>query len=161
MLKIHYKETPQPTPNQPWLPSVHGVVMDSAKNILLHKREDHPLWALPGGKIKPGESIVACLQREVREETGLDISPEKLLGIFSSPEYLLSVKNKVFQPLLIVFLCHVKYGRPRTNTESLAFAWMNKENVETLETFPLVKEIANWTWDKKSTTFFDSSNFKK
>lgn len=32
-------------------------------------------WELPGGKIEPGESHYACLERELREEVGIDIEP--------------------------------------------------------------------------------------
>jgi len=40
-------------------------------------------WDLPGGKIESGESIEEALEREVKEETSLDIEDYSLLGIFS------------------------------------------------------------------------------
>lgn len=160
MIEIHYHKAKPEKPNQPWLPSVHGVILkDNA--ILVHRREDHPFWALPGGKINPGESIVDCLKREMKEETGLEVSPEKLLGVFSSPEYLLSLKDKIFQPFLVVFLCRVIQGELVSNAESVAFSWMDSENMDEHETFPLVKEIARWAWDGKQQSFFDGSCFGK
>lgn len=159
MIEIHHKQTSSLKPNQPWLPSVHGVVLNNAKAILVHQREDHPFWALPGGKIDPGESLVDCLKREMKEETGLEVAPEKLLGVFSSSEYLLSAGEMVFQPLLIVFLCKTIGGRLTPNSESLSFEWLNQENMETSNTFPLIKEIACWTWDNKEGAFFDETSF--
>jgi 8-oxo-dGTP pyrophosphatase MutT (NUDIX family) len=38
--------------------------------------------------MEPGEPIVACLVREVWEETGLDIEPVRLIGIYSDPAFL-------------------------------------------------------------------------
>jgi ADP-ribose pyrophosphatase YjhB (NUDIX family) len=61
------------------------IVKDGSGRILLEKRSDCGLWGLPGGKIEPGESIVAAAVREVREETGLDIRIRRLLGVYSEP----------------------------------------------------------------------------
>lgn len=160
MIKIHYQESNQKKTNQPWLPSVHGVVLNDKGAILVHQREDHPFWALPGGKIDLGESITDCLKREMKEETGLLVFPEKLLGVFSSPEYVLSLKEMVFQPLLIVFLCQSTEKEKLTlTTESVSFSWMSPVNIAEHETFPLIKEIAQWVWDDKERAFFDNACF--
>jgi 8-oxo-dGTP diphosphatase len=39
-------------------------------------------WELPGGKVKKRESLPDAVVREVKEETGMDVTPERLLGIF-------------------------------------------------------------------------------
>ncbi len=158
MIEILYKEGSSSKPNQPWLPSIHGVILDDVGRILVHQREDHPSWALPGGKLDAGESIEDCLKREMREETGLEVEPIKLLGVFSSPEYLLSAGERIFQPLLIVFLCKATGGRLTLSSESLSFKWIDKENVETIDTFPLVKEIVRFTWRDQDGTFFDETS---
>ncbi|MBP7811963.1 MAG: NUDIX domain-containing protein [Candidatus Moranbacteria bacterium] len=160
MIEIQYQESGQTKPNQPWLPSVHGVVLNNQGAILVHRREDHPFWALPGGKIDSGESITDCLKREMKEETSLSVSPERLLGVFSSPEYVLSRKAMVFQPLLIVFLCQPT-GKEKLmiTKESVSFSWMSRENIAQHETFPLVKEIAQWVWAGKKQAFFDGACF--
>lgn len=140
---------------------MHGVIPNPKGQILLHKREDSPLWALPGGKMELGESIVSCLQRELLEETGFQVSPEKLLGVFSSPEYVLSVENHIFQPLLIVFLCDIHDEKPTINNESVAFQWADEQEVGAMNTFPLVKEITSWAWNQTDRAFFDNLSFNK
>jgi 8-oxo-dGTP diphosphatase len=51
--------------------------------ILLIKRDTVPFkgyWALPGGRLDPGETIEQCCIREVKEETGLDVSIVRKVG---------------------------------------------------------------------------------
>ncbi len=65
-----------------------AVVKDEAGRLLLIKRGHEPgagLWSIPGGRVEPGESDVAALIREVREETGLDVLAGPLLGVVQRP----------------------------------------------------------------------------
>jgi 8-oxo-dGTP diphosphatase len=53
-----------------------GVVIVSDGAILLVQRGREPgrgLWAVPGGKVRRGETMRAAARREAREETGLDV----------------------------------------------------------------------------------------
>ncbi len=53
-------------------------------DILLQKRSDKgELWGLPGGAMEIGESIEEAAIREIKEETGLDIKVEYLVGVYS------------------------------------------------------------------------------
>ena len=57
------------------------AVMDGS--LLLVRRATEPSigrWSLPGGRVEAGESIIAALVREVREETGLDVVCGPLRG---------------------------------------------------------------------------------
>ena len=67
-----------------------AIIWDSARSkILLTRRTDNGRWCLPGGHAEPGESIAEACMREVWEETGLCVNIGKLIGVYSSPDFLL------------------------------------------------------------------------
>lgn len=55
--------------------------------IVLIRRRDNGMWGLPGGMVNWGEDIPTTVQRELEEETGLQLSTiRRLVGVYSSPE---------------------------------------------------------------------------
>ena len=57
-------------------------------NIVLVKRKFPPYagyWALPGGMMDEGETIETTAVREAKEETGLDVTLKKIVGVYSDP----------------------------------------------------------------------------
>jgi ADP-ribose pyrophosphatase YjhB (NUDIX family) len=61
---------------------VAGVVIEDDRVLLLNQDTDTGRsWSLPGGKVEEGETLAAALVREMREETGLDIEPGRLLYV--------------------------------------------------------------------------------
>ncbi len=60
-----------------------AIIPYPENKILLVKRNTKPFvgyWALPGGRMDPGETIEQTVVREVKEETGLDVSIERIVG---------------------------------------------------------------------------------
>ncbi|MEN6341145.1 MAG: NUDIX domain-containing protein [Methanospirillum sp.] len=63
----------------------HAAIADRRGRLLLLRRPDTSAdnpgrWELPGGPIGPGEGVRGALVRGVREKTGLDAKPGRLLG---------------------------------------------------------------------------------
>ena len=69
------------------LPSAGALVFDDAGRVLLQRRADDGLWNIPGGAMEPGETLEETAQREVHEETGLEIGRLKLLCVLSGPQF--------------------------------------------------------------------------
>ena len=74
-----------------WHPSVAtDIVLFTIKNkklcILLVKRKDNEMWAIPGGFLTKGESLNDCAKRELKEETGIEVPFLKQFENFSNPD---------------------------------------------------------------------------
>lgn len=55
--------------------------------IVLIRRRDNGLWALPGGIIDWGEDVATAVKRELAEETGLEVVKiRRLVGVYSAPD---------------------------------------------------------------------------
>ena len=70
-------------PRKVLLPCTGALVLNDAGAILWGYSEDFKCWSLPGGYMELGESVVTGVQREVFEETGLQVEPTRLIGIVS------------------------------------------------------------------------------
>lgn len=64
-----------------WAGGVRVIIFDEDKKILMLKQhhEDRDIWMVPGGGIEEGEDARQAAIREVKEETGLDVTIEKLI----------------------------------------------------------------------------------
>ena len=100
--------------------SVSGVILDDHGRMLLIRRRDNQHWEPPGGVLELDETIQDGLRREVREETGLDVEPDALTGVY---------KNMPRGIIALVFRCKVTGGQLATNDEVTAFRWADEADV--------------------------------
>jgi mutator protein MutT len=63
-----------------------GCLFDDRGRVLLQKRGDSGKWGFPGGAIELGETPEEAAIREVKEETGLDVQVETLIGIYTDSD---------------------------------------------------------------------------
>lgn len=68
------------------LPGARIIMENEEGDILMIRRTDNGQWGLPAGSLEENEDIEACIRREVREETGLDLLHLEVIGISSRPE---------------------------------------------------------------------------
>ena len=93
------------------IPSVAAIIRDKAGRLLLVKSKNSDVWGLPAGAIDLGETPAEALIREVFEETGLNILPEKIVGVFGGEKFRHTYPNgdKV-EYLTVVFECKITGG---------------------------------------------------
>ncbi len=68
--------------------TVDGIIIIDGK-LLLIKRGREPFkgqYALPGGFVEVGERVEEAVEREAKEETGLDTEVRDLIGVYSAPD---------------------------------------------------------------------------
>jgi 8-oxo-dGTP diphosphatase len=103
--------------------SVSGVILDDHGRILLIRRRDNQHWEPPGGVLELDETIPDGLRREIREETGLDIEPDALTGVY---------KNMSRGIIALVFRCKITGGYLTANDEVTAFHWADEADIRQL-----------------------------
>lgn len=104
--------------------SVAGVIVDDQGRCLLIQRADNGDWEVPGGILEIGESIPDGLRREVREETGLNIEPLALTGVY---------QNLTLGVVALVFRCQmISNGTLQENSEVANFQWASVDEIEKL-----------------------------
>jgi 8-oxo-dGTP pyrophosphatase MutT (NUDIX family) len=119
MSRIDHFEDPAAPKANSLVPAASAIVVDTHGRILLQRRADTGQWSIPGGAMELGESIAETVQREVREETGLEVIAEKVTGVYSNPRHVVEFSDgEVRQQFSVCFLCTVTGGRLQAEGES-------------------------------------------
>ena len=79
-----------------------AVIFDDRQRVLLCHRRDMDAWNLPGGGVERGELPTEAVIREAREETGLEVAVERLVGVYGKAD-----KDE----LVFSFVCRAVGGR--------------------------------------------------
>jgi ADP-ribose pyrophosphatase YjhB (NUDIX family) len=109
--RIEHFNDPDAPPANRLVPAASAIVVDQAGRILLHRRTDNELWSIPGGGMEVGERIADTVVREVREETGLEVEPEAIVGIYSDPQHVVEYDDgEVRQQFSVCFACRLSKG---------------------------------------------------
>lgn len=111
------------TPSYSWpdeiRPGVGAVILNNAKEVLLLKRADKKQWALPTGTVEQCEPVQEAIVREIKEETGLTISVERLTGIYSHPDQQMFSypSGKTVHFITNCFQCTTEGGNPEADKD--------------------------------------------
>ena len=117
---------------------VHGVIADAGKLLILKRAPgmsyEPGTWDLPGGHLAIGELFEECVAREIKEETGLAVTIERLIG----------VHNSIGPYVQVIFACGLRGRgreiilRPYEHTDS---RWVSAAELGQLELIPYLEGI--------------------
>ena len=113
-----YDDPKAPKPNS-LVVAASAVVTDGAGRVLLQRRADSGLWALPGGGMEMDDSLPGAAVREVKEETGLDVEVTGLVGTYTDPKHVIAYSDgEVRRQFAVVFTARVTGGTLAISDES-------------------------------------------
>ena len=93
------------------MPGVAAFIRDDKGRVLLQRRTDNGQWTLPGGAIEPDEEPADAVVREVWEETGLTVVPQRIIGVYGGPDWHHIYPNQdEVQLISILFACQITDG---------------------------------------------------
>lgn len=135
----HYYDQTAPTATC-MVPAVTVAVRNEAGDVLLQKRVDNELWALPGGTVEIGETVAQTVAREVKEETGLDVVPTRLIGIYSDPNHVIEYDDgEVRQQFSLCFEASWNGGSLVTSSESTDVRFVSPAQIDDLPMHPSMR----------------------
>lgn len=105
--------------------TVDVLVPNKDGELLVIRRGHAPfagMWCWPGGIVDPGESVRAAGIREVKEETGLQVRIDKVIGIYSE-----AGRDPRGHFISIVLLAHPVKGTPQVTEEAPDRKWAAPE----------------------------------
>jgi len=116
------------------LVGVGAIILENSR-VLLVKRAHPPLqaqWSIPGGVLEVGELVREAAIREAREETGLIVEPEALLGVYD--RILRNGEQRVqYHYVLIDFLCRQVGGELLAADDAAEVRWFTREELPALK----------------------------
>jgi 8-oxo-dGTP pyrophosphatase MutT (NUDIX family) len=135
----YYNDPDAPEPNA-LVPAATAIVVNHNSELLLERRRDNSLWALPGGGMKLGETLGQTIVREVREETGLEVEPAGLVGIYSDPRHVIAYDDgEVRQEFSVCFRTRLLGGQLVADAESTDLRWVAPDSLDSLPMHPTTR----------------------
>jgi len=135
----HYNDPNAPRANS-IVVAVTVFVLDDQDRVLLIRRTDNGLWALPGGAQDFGEYVAETAVRETREEAGIDVEVVDVVGIYSDPKHVVEYSNgEVRQQFSICFRARYLGGQPTASEESAEVRWVARNELDELPIHPSMR----------------------
>ncbi|MEU5126118.1 NUDIX domain-containing protein [Streptomyces mobaraensis] len=128
----YYADPDAPEPNS-MVVAASAVVTDDRGRVLLQRRRDNDLWALPGGGMEMTDSLPGTAVREVKEETGLDVEITGLVGTYTDPRHVIAYSDgEVRRQFNVCFTARVTGGELAISDESTELRFVHPDEIPAL-----------------------------
>lgn len=153
MGRIEHINDPDAPKANSLVPAASAIVVDDEGRILLHRRSDNKLWSIPGGAMAIGETIAQTVVREVREETGLEVEPSYIVGVYSDPNHVVEYDDgESRQQFSVCFACQLVGGEVAPGDESLQARFFVPDEIGSLDVTSSIRlRISDYLQDKRAT----------
>ncbi|MGW2838374.1 NUDIX domain-containing protein [Streptomyces sp. NPDC001493] len=133
MARTEYDDDPDAPRSNSLVVAASAAVTDADGRLLLQRRRDNGLWALPGGGMDMGDSLPGTAVREVKEETGLDVEITGLVGTYTDPRHVIAYSDgEVRRQFNVCFTARVVGGTLALSDESTELRFVAPEDVDAL-----------------------------
>jgi ADP-ribose pyrophosphatase YjhB (NUDIX family) len=123
------------------LVGVGGVVIDRDRTLLI-RRGHEPLkgeWSIPGGMVELGEELTAAVQRELKEETGLEVEPLECILVFD--RILREGERVKYHYVIADYFCRRKRGRLLPASDVVDARWVRRVDLPEYHLTELVLSV--------------------
>ncbi len=115
-----------------------AVIVIDGESVLLGVRNKDPhrgKWVLPGGKVRPFESIDEAARREIREETGLEIEVEGQLGVWEI------IEPPAEHRVIVYSIARLVGGTLKASSDLSDVRFWNIAELDTVDLTPTVRNV--------------------
>jgi ADP-ribose pyrophosphatase len=120
-----------------------GAVVFNEERVLLVRRgqpPSHDLWAIPGGKVRLGETLQAAAEREILEETGLTVRARQPLYTFDLIER--NAQGRIrFHYVIVDLVADYVAGTIRAGDDAREVRWIGPGDIRQLKVSPQTSEL--------------------
>lgn len=153
--RVDYYHDPDAPPANSIVVAVTAFILDESGHLLMIRRTDNDLYAIPGGAQEIGETIVQTVVREVREETGILVDVTGLIGVYSDPEHVIAFADgEVRQEFSLCFRARPIRGELRTSSESKEVLWVEPARLDDLNIHPSIKLRIQHGFEHRTKPFY-------
>lgn len=127
-----------------------GVIVADGPRVLLVQRKNEPgrgSWSIPGGVVELGERLPEAAQREVREETGLEVACGELVAVYDLIQRDENGRIR-FHYVLLYFLARYQGGEPVAGSDSCQVAWATRGELAGLDMPERLREVLTQVLDR-------------
>jgi ADP-ribose pyrophosphatase YjhB (NUDIX family) len=117
-------------------------------------RPYHDMWVIPMGYVQANENVVDAVSREVKEETGMEIAVEGLVGVYDDR---IDIETARLHHVIVCYRTKAVTDQPMVTREAREWIWKDRKGIERLTAPGVVKEMLSDYFRSSGSRWFSLS----